>query len=258
MGRFFLNVFILSVVLFSSASFARLSIVKPKDGDWLPFTDDEVYFEVSGKVEGVSAGSELVLSFDGKESSKVKTGKDSESISQYIYCCSRDNFGFYEKLVPNRPYEVKIAQKNSDIDGVVVKVPAGIVVGKDSKILVYQAPAQGIPLNKYLPLSAAVGVVISKVKTRVGVQYSMKIDPSKPREDTTNVITAESWSHLYDREWKDIDLKKAKIVVLASDYGCSEWSEIAADSISDGTVTFKQSDKDKNLTVFVIAARLKQ
>ncbi|WP_413578567.1 hypothetical protein ACLVWU_08520 [Bdellovibrio sp. HCB290] len=272
----------LIAVFLSLPALAKISITSPKVGEWLPPLDEDRQLQVSGTSD-LPAGTDLILTTGSGKSWTSKTRKDgsfsfefsqltipalkktiltvmnlekTETSTQEVYCCSMESVGFHTVLSPVKSYEFKVKQPGFEIDGLEITIPKNAVTTEGAELFASKAFADGINLAKYVPLSPAIAVIITKIKTRTGIQYSFTIDPRTPRNETTSKVSADDWSQVTNRAWQDIDLKKAKLVVLATGLSGHEWTELSTGTLRGNTFTFKQLEGEKTFTTFVIAARV--
>lgn len=282
---------LLCAIFFASSGQAKIVIVEPKDGEWLPYLDEDKILRISGKVANSSAA-EVTMNIDQQRSEKnevwrfkvgkdgvfafeisqfliypdIKTkitisaldskGKSLETSSQFIYCCAaKGGKGYYRDLEIGKSQKIEITGSGSILANVGVKIPKEAIKSKIS-LVITEGNAERIKLKEYYPISPAIRFFFSNFKTPAGVIYYLKAYPSSPRDDMAREISKEDWKDITDKDWKDIDLKKSTLVILGSDDTGVHWNEIKYDRIEGDVVSFSLPEKDQVITTFVIAVKL--
>lgn len=276
-------------IFLTSLAHGKVIITSPKEGEWLPFLDEDKTLEIRGNASELPVGAELVLLIDeqradkkqswkqkiGKDGSftfkvsqnlispdiqtnlKVsavdKNGKEIEAAKRSIYCCSPEGVGYFNELASGKAHLIKITNPQSMINGVEINIPSNILKSPSS-VVVTEAAVQQIRLKKYIPLSVAVRVHFSDIKSEKGIKYSIKATPNIPRNDMATPISTEDWSQITGKDWKSVDLKSAKIAILASSDSGFQWDEFSPDAVVGDKVTFTFSEKMKGNSIFVVVA----
>lgn len=279
------------LLLGGAGALGQIQVSSPKDNTWLPPLDEDRQLEIKGKVLNPSPNTKVVLSLDKQRSEKNETwtttvnksGEFSFRISQFliltrqktqmkleafnekgraayqftnqsIYCCSIGNYGYFGLLVPGKSREIEIIAANTPIDKTTVSIPKSNIA-ENSFIMVTGEAVQGIPLEKYVPLSAAIKFYLAKSKDLSDLKYSLIAYPDIPREDTTREISTEDWNTVTNKNWKAIDLNMSKVLVLGLAHPGGEWVEIVPDKIIGNRVFFSQPKEGRSLSIFVVVAK---
>ncbi|MEN0057367.1 MAG: hypothetical protein AAGB31_00925 [Bdellovibrio sp.] len=273
--------------LMSTSVYGKIVISTPQSGEWLPWLDEDRELEISGKVIDAPKVSEVTLTFkqraeknevfkqkltkDGDFHFKIsqflvypdaqtmmtfsgidKSGKEVEKTTLLIYCCSVEKTGFFQQLVSGRDYTIKVNILKSAIDNVEVMIPKKSIE-ENVDLFISVAAVERIDLKKYIPISRAVRIYFSKINTPVGLRYSIPTTLDTPRNDMAKPISEDDWNYITDKKWQPIDLKKSKVVILATNDGGVQWDEFHPDKVIGNNVTFTFSEKMRGNTVFVVA-----
>jgi hypothetical protein len=273
---FELAVFFAANIIATYPAQAKITITSPKAESWLLPMDDDRTIAITGNTSNLPSGTELKLSIDRQRTKKpqtwktklsksgsytfeidqyliypnnkttltveaIKDGAVIETEKQTIFCCSTEVYGVFKELTPGSEQVISVSQPGTDIDGMRLTIPKKATIGtKNPRVIitVQQDQMRDVPLDKYTPLNSAIDIDLSDFTSISGIKYSLRAQPNIPRIRGAQKADPESWESFAERPWKDIDLAKSKIIILAYDPNDQIWKEVKPSKMLGNDVEF--------------------
>lgn len=281
-SKFLVLTIVMGLLSQTSVALSKTQINTPANNAWLGPIDDPVELDIKG-TSTLPKGTDIVLTV-GKEKlmgkiedngvfnfsidqakirplskTKIEVRALKDSASVEVFCCSTDEFAFFEELEPNHEYKLTFKNSKSEIDGVKILIPkTSIKVPTKMIVSANRSEMINLPDDDYIPLSGPVSVDVSSSIKDEELSYIIPMQLNIPRNNLAQKTTPLGWMMIQIGEWKDVDPKKHKIVILAQTFKGSEqvWSEIIPQKISKDSVEFKVP-KNIRSNLFVVAAKKK-